>query len=120
MQTILRRSSLLVIAALLFASCERPSDTGAATPGLDQNPPAQTSDGRVVGADDKSPQHLLAEQGTTAHPAPGWKIDRNGVAYDPKRGPSEAKGATRISEPDGGVDVVPSGNSAGPAPLPKE
>jgi hypothetical protein len=120
MQTLVRCSSLLVLAAFLGASCERPSDTGAATPGLDQNPPAQTSDGRVVGADDKSPQHLLAEQGTTAHPAPGWKIDRNGVAYDPKRGPGEAKGATTISGPDGGVDVVPSGGNGGPEPLPEK
>jgi hypothetical protein len=120
MQTLVRRSSLLVLAALFGASCERPSDTDAVTPGLDHHPPAQTSDGRVVGADGKSPQHLLAEQGTTAHPAPGWKIDRNGIAYDPKRGPGEAKGATKIAEPDGGVDVLPAGNSARPAPLPEE
>jgi hypothetical protein len=120
MQTLVRRCVLLVVTALVGASCERPSDTEATTPGVDHHPPAQTSDGRVVGADDKSPQHLLAEQGTTAHPAPGWKIDKNGVAYDPKRRAGEGKGATTIAEPDGGVDVVPAGGSGGPAPLPEE
>ncbi len=120
MQKLVFRSVVLVVSALVGASCERPSDTGAVTPGTDHHPPAQTSDGRVVGADDKSPQHLLAEQGTTAHPAPGWKIDRNGVAYDPKRRAGEGKGATKIAEPDGGVDVVPAAKSGAPAPLPEE
>lgn len=114
------RSLALIFVALLVQSCERPSDADAASPGLDNHPPAQTSDGRAVGADDKSPQHQLAEEGTTAHPAPGWKVDSHGISYDPKRGPTEGKGATTISEPDGGVDTLPSGSSGGPRPLPEE
>jgi hypothetical protein len=120
MRRLVRQSSVFVAVALLAASCERPSSSGAVTPGVDHHPPARTSDGRVVGADDKSPQHLLAEQGTTAHPAPGWKIDRNGVSYDPKRGTNEAKGATTIAGPDGGVEVVPARANGAPAPLPEE
>ncbi|HTQ04013.1 MAG TPA: hypothetical protein VMI54_09155 [Polyangiaceae bacterium] len=120
MQTWVRRSLELGFLALLTVTCERPSDGGAAAPGLDNNPPAETSDGQVVGADNKSPQHLLAEQGTTAHPAPGWKIDKNGVAYDPKRQPGEGKGATTITEPDGGVETVPARSGSEPAPLPEK
>ncbi len=120
MRTWLRRSVGLGFFAVLVASCERPSDTDAAAPRLDNHPPAQTSNGEVVGADNKSPQHALAEQGTTAHPAPGWKIDKNGVSYDPRREPSENNGATKISEPDGGVETVPSSPGGGPTPLPEE
>lgn len=120
MQTIVRICIVLASAALLSVACERPSDTDAAVPRLDNHPPPQTANGEVVGADNKSPQHLLAEQGTTAHPAPGWKINRNGVSYDPKRQPGEAKGATTIAEPDGGVDTVPASTAAAPAPLPEE
>lgn len=92
---------------LLASTCQHQPGTGPAVPRVDNHPPAQTADGHVVGADEKSPQHLLAEQGTTAHPAPGWKIDKNGVAYDPKRQPAtEGKGSTKIVHPDAGVETV--------------
>jgi hypothetical protein len=106
---------LLAPVAFLASTCERPSDGGAAVPRLDNHPPAQTSDGRIVGADNKSPQELLAEQGTSAHPAPGWKIDKHGVAYDPKRESGEPKGSTKIAQPDGGAETVPA--SVAPVPF---
>jgi hypothetical protein len=104
-----------LLGAILFASCQRTSDSGAAVPHFDNHPPAQAANGDVIGADNKSPQDLLAEQGTTAHPAPGWKIDKNGIAYDPKRQPPEGKGATRIAQPDAGLPAPPATASA-PAP----
>jgi hypothetical protein len=116
----LARMPALGAVLLLASTCQRPSDGGAAVPQLDNHPPAETSDGRVVGADDKSPQQLLAEQGTSAHPAPGWKIGPNGVSYDPKRSSDETKGATRITLPDAGVETVPPAAASVVAPIPEK
>jgi hypothetical protein len=116
----LRWSIPVAFVALLSVTCQRAGDTDVVAPGLDNHPPAQTSDGRVIGADEKSPQHLLAEQGTSAHPAPGWKIDRNGISYDPKRQPGEAKGATTITQLDGGTETVSPSPAAATKPLPEE
>jgi hypothetical protein len=114
------RVPVLVAALFLASTCQRTNDGGAAVPHLDNHPPAETSDGRTVGADDKSPQHLLAEQGTSSHPAPGWKIGPNGVSYDPKRSPDEAKGATKIVLPDAGAETVPPAAAPVVAPVPEE
>ena len=116
----LARMPALGAVLLLASTCQRTTDSGSAVPHLDNHPPAETSDGRTVGADDKSPQHLLAEQGTSAHPAPGWKIGPGGVSYDPKRAPDEAKGATRIMLPDAGVATVPPAAAPVVAPIPEE
>jgi hypothetical protein len=116
----LARVTALGALLLVASTCQRPNDGSAAVPHLDDHPPAQTSDGRTVGADDKSPQHLLAEQGTSAHPAPGWKIGPNGVSYDPKRSPDEPKGATKITLPDAGVETVPPAAAPVVAPVPEE
>jgi hypothetical protein len=118
--TRLARVPVLVAALFVTSTCQRTSDGGAAVPHLDNHPAAQTSDGRTVGADDKSPQHLLAEQGTSSHPAPGWKVGPNGVSYDPKRSPDEPKGATKIMLPDAGVETVPPAEAPVVAPVPEE
>jgi len=116
----LARVPVLLGALFLASMCQRTNDGSAAVPHLDNHPPAETSDGRTVGADDKSPQHLLAEQGTSSHPAPGWKIGPNGVSYDPKRSPDEPKGATKITLPDAGVQTVPPASAPVVAPVPQE
>lgn len=98
-------------ASVLFVAmaCQRPSGEPVQSPKSDSLPPPQTSDGRVVGADNKSPSQTLAEQGTTAHPAPGWKVGPNGVSYDPKRQPGGPEsGSTKLVRPDGGVEEIPS------------
>jgi hypothetical protein len=92
---------------VLAAACAaQPTTELVRTP--DQHPPPRAANGDVIGADNKSPAQTLAEEGTTGHPAPGWKIDKNGVAYDPKRTPTGPEpGATRIARPDGGTEVLP-------------
>jgi len=100
------RGALAAVCILALAlSCQRPSDAEVQAPGPDSHPPPQTSDGRVVGADGKSPAQALAEQPTTAHPAPGWKLDRDGVSYDPKRPTVEDRGSTRLAA-DAGADAA--------------
>lgn len=114
--------SAFVVAALLAASCQRTTDSESAVPHYDNHPPAQAANGDVIGADNKSPQALLAEQGTTSHPAPGWKIDKNGIAYDPKRQPEEGTGATRIQQSHPAARapaVAPSAAAPAPAPAPQ-
>jgi hypothetical protein len=106
---------------LLASTCQHEPGTGPAVPRVDNHPPAQTADGHVVGADEKSPQHLLAEQGTTAHLAPGWRIDKNGIAYDPKRQPgTESKGSTKIVHPDAGVETVRPASAPAVVSVPEE
>jgi len=111
---------MLVGALFLASTCQRANDGSAAVPHLDNHPPAETSDGRTVGADDKSPQRLLAEQGTSSHPAAGWKIGPNGVSYDPKRSPDEPKGSTKIVLPDAGAQTVAPARAPVVAPVPEE
>jgi hypothetical protein len=106
----------LALAALLASSCQHTTDGDSAVPHYDNHPPAQAANGDVIGADNKSPQALLAEQGTTAHPAPGWKIDKNGIAYDPKRQPEEGTGATRIPEHHAAAPAAPPAPAPAPAP----
>jgi hypothetical protein len=47
-------------------------------------PPAQTSDGSVVGADGKSPKDTLETGPTNERPAPGWTVEEGRPEYDPK------------------------------------
>jgi hypothetical protein len=108
------------LTVLVASSCQRTTDGESAVPHYDNHPPAQAANGDVIGADNKSPQALLAEQGTTSHPAPGWKIDKNGIAYDPKRQPEEGTGATRIPQPHAAASVVvPPATAPAPAPVPQ-
>ena len=93
-----------ICVAALASACSRPSDAEVQAPAPDRHPPPQTSDGRVVGADGKSPAQTLAEQPSTAHPAPGWKLERDGVSYDPKRPTVEDRGSTHL--PDAGADAA--------------
>ncbi|HEV8548917.1 MAG TPA: hypothetical protein VGQ57_07815 [Polyangiaceae bacterium] len=99
------------IAAVLAACSSQPTQNVVVAPNVDRHPPPQTSDGRVVGADDRSPERALAEGATTNHLAPGWTADKTGLKFDPKREPAGPEpGATRISTPDAGTEVVPSGD----------
>jgi hypothetical protein len=92
--------------AMLAFACSRATEGAAEAPKSDGSPPPQTSDGRVVGADDKSPERALAEQPTTSGPAPGWKLEPDGLSYDPKRPPVEDKGSTHHVGPDAGADAA--------------
>ena len=75
---------------------------------VDRHPPPQTSNGHVVGADEKSPERALAEGATTGHLAPGWTAGDEGLKYDPKRDPAGPDpGSTRLEHVDGGAEVVP-------------
>jgi hypothetical protein len=98
--------------ALAIALGCAPSTGGVVVaPNVDRHPPPQSSDGRVIGADEKSPERSLAEGATTDHLAPGWKADEHGLEYDPKRDPAGSDpGSTRLSRQDGGAEVVPSGS----------
>jgi hypothetical protein len=96
---------LASVAALAYA-CRPPGEEAIEAPKVERHPPPHTSDGRVVGADDKSPERSLAEQPTTSGPATGWKLEPDGVSYDPKRSTGEDKGSTRITPPDAGADAA--------------
>jgi len=99
--------SLAVLA--LAAACQKPTEGLVVAPNVDRHPPPQSSDGQVIGADQKSPQRTLAEGVTTDHLAPGWKADEHGLEYDPKRDPAGSDpGSTRLEHRDGGAEVVPS------------
>jgi len=100
----------LVIAAVAIAfGCARPTEGVVVAPNVDRHPPPQSSDGEVIGADRKSPEHSLAEGVSTDHLAPGWKADEHGLEYDPKRDPAgRDPGSTHLSHQDGGAEVVPS------------
>ena len=84
-----RRASLRVVPlALLLLSCAGNSDPPARSPTTDYPlPPPQTSDGQVLGADNRAPEDRLQEGPSTDGPAPGWSIDEHGVKYDPERPP---------------------------------
>jgi hypothetical protein len=79
---------LLAVPVVLGVSCgpQQPTDGPVRSPRNDYpHPPAQTSDGMVVGADNQGPDVLLEERGGSSKAAPGWTIDEHGVSYDPKR-----------------------------------
>lgn len=79
---------LLAVPLALATACaaNTPTDGPVRSPRNDYpHPPAQTSDGMVVGADNRAPDVLLEERGGTGKGAPGWTIDEHGVSYDPKR-----------------------------------
>lgn len=70
--------SLIALALLGCAPAGR--DAPLRSPTIDAQPPApQTSDGRVVGVDNKSPDAHLGEGATTAHLSPGWERDERGL-----------------------------------------
>jgi hypothetical protein len=104
--SVARGALLATCVAVLAIACVRATEGAPEAPKSDGHPPPQTSDGRVLGADDKSPERALAEQPTTAHPAPGWKLEPDGLSYDPKRPPVDDKGSTRHAGPDAGADAA--------------
>jgi hypothetical protein len=79
-----------VVALLLTlqTGCMEPLGSGGAplrSPSNDYRPPPPTtSDGEVIGADRKAPADKLAEGPSNSGAAPGWKIDSQGVSYDPR------------------------------------
>jgi len=109
MVTLSWRSALGVAAASVAAvvACTGAPQPALITP-IDRQPPPQTSDGEVVGADRKPPERALAEGATPGHLAPGWTAGDEGLKYDPKRDPTGPdEGATRLEHVDGGAEVVP-------------
>lgn len=81
----------LLWAALLVAACAGPNnETSLRSPTRDYPPPPPRDvDGRVMGADNISPEDRLeqgARVGTKNELAPGWKADKEkGLTYDPER-----------------------------------
>jgi hypothetical protein len=106
---------LLTVPLALAAACAAgtPTDGPVRSPRNDYpHPPAQTSDGLVVGADNRAPDVLLEERGGTSKGAPGWTVDEHGVSYDPKR---PAGRSDQAAIPEGKPGSIPA--DAG-APIP--
>jgi hypothetical protein len=106
-----RVALVLAIAGVLggvIAACSGAPQPVLAAP-VDRDPAQQTSNGEVLGADQKSPERALAEGATTGHLAPGWTAGGDqGLKYDPKRDPTGPDpGSTRLEHVDGGAEVVP-------------
>ncbi len=71
------------------------------SPSLDyQTPAPTTADGDTVGADRTGPGDKSHQGVSSAAPAPGWSVDKEGAAYDPER---------RVG---GSVDPVPANGSS--------
>jgi hypothetical protein len=78
-----------VLCALMLASAasgcapKAPADRPMRSPSLDYpTPPAQTSDGRVLGADGKPPADTLKTGPSNEGPAPGWRSGEGTPSYD--------------------------------------
>lgn len=82
-----RRAALLLAAISLLLSCaaQPASERPLRSPTRDYPaPPAQTSDGEVVGADRMAPADKLEQGPTTDGLAPGWSLDEGKPKYNPK------------------------------------
>lgn len=83
------RSLLVVLVWLgvLTSGCMEPGrDAPLRSPSNDfRPPPPTTSDGRVVGVDNKAPTDHIAEGATSQGMAPGWEVRRGVPVYDAKR-----------------------------------
>ncbi len=82
-----RRHAAWAALTLSLCACAKPGANGPLrSPSLDyQEPATRTADGDTVGADHAAPSDTLGEGPTNAAAAPGWKVDKSGAAYDPKR-----------------------------------
>lgn len=86
------RVQLVLVFGLFAFACAPAAEAPVRSPSKDYPlPPPQTSDGQVVGADNRPPEDRLNEGASTAGPAPGWSVDEHGVKYDPER---PARGTT--------------------------
>ena len=99
------------LAAATVGACVVAACAAAPQPALIapvERPATTTSDGHVLGADEKSPERAMAEGATSGHLAPGWTAGDKGLKYDPKRDPAGPDdGATRLEHVDGGAEIVP-------------
>jgi hypothetical protein len=90
-----RRRSAWPIAlgvGLIALGCQHNPDAPPRSPTKDYPlPPPQTSDGQVLGADNRPPEDRLQEGVSTDGPAPGWSVGEEGLKYDPER---PARGTT--------------------------
>ena len=84
--TFASRSVASVVGWFLVTGCLETSGTAPLrSPSHDYRPPPPTtSDGQVLGADRKPPADKLAEGPSNQGAAPGWKLDSNGISYDPR------------------------------------
>lgn len=90
-----------VLTVLVVGACASNPDGPVRSPARDYpSQPPRTSDGQVVGADNKAPGELLEESATTDHLAPGWTADEHGLKYDPKR-PAGASDEAAVPETGG-------------------
>jgi len=92
------RSLLLPLLVLSLGGCAEASPNAPLrSPSQDYGPPPPTtSDGRVVGVDNKSPGDHIAENASSRGAAPGWNFQKNRPLYDPRR---RVGGAVDIKEP---------------------
>jgi hypothetical protein len=90
--------------ALVLLACQGRSEQGpkARSPTLDYQPPAPTTaDGRTVGADNVRPADKLEEGprvGSENRLAPGWKVNKQGLSYDPKARVGGAISVPKVDE----------------------
>lgn len=84
-----RRSVSLVSLCVGLSSLGcRGDDANVRSPTKDYPlPPPQTSDGQVLGADNRPPEDRLEEGASSAGPAPGWSVGEDGLEYDRERPP---------------------------------
>ncbi len=86
----LRRSAWLLALALGLGApaCQPSANAPVRSPKRDYPlPPPQTSDGQVLGADNRPPEDRLEEGVSTDGPAPGWSAGEDGLKYDAERPP---------------------------------
>jgi hypothetical protein len=76
----------LIATMAVLSACTPSKDAPIRSPSYDyQNTQLTTSDGRVVGVDNKSPGEWAQGHGVGA-PAPGWSFGDDGApTYDPKK-----------------------------------
>jgi len=115
--------AVLALSLALQTGCLEPLGSVGApfrSPSNDYRPPPPTtSDGEVVGADRRAPADKLAEGPTNSGAAPGWKVNSQGVTYDPKARvggeidrsqskPNDARPASTTTSPHHQTQVAPS------------
>lgn len=77
---------LWVVVLGLLAGCKPAADAPLRSPSLDYRPPSPTtSDGRVVGVDNKPPEDHIAEGPSNKGFAPGWSFGKGKWPYDQRK-----------------------------------
>jgi hypothetical protein len=91
-----------VLVCLMSVACGGSGSGILRSPSTDYQAPAPTTaDGDTVGADQTGPGDKLHQGVSSAAMAPGWRGNKDGIAYDPKQ------------HVGGSIDPVPANGSSG-------